>query len=175
MEGSRSTYQQTAPCCNCPTVRSIAAVRLHTPEVHTGLVWIDPEKGTLSECLALPSGGDTSYAGLVWHEQQLWVSYYASHEGQTCIYLAQVEVPPPVAVTPAAETPPYPRTNLATHYVVDPDWPHKPTTFTWAAMPGIAVDSDDQIWTFNRSKPPIQVYRRDGSFVHWWWRRAPSV
>jgi hypothetical protein len=45
------------------------------------------------ETLRLPSGGDTSYAGLVWHENLLWVSYYASHEGKTAIYLAKVKVP----------------------------------------------------------------------------------
>ena len=40
-----------------------------------------------------PSGGDTSYAGLVWHDGLLWISYYASHEGKTSIYLAQVRFP----------------------------------------------------------------------------------
>ena len=43
--------------------------------------------------LTLPSGGDTSYPGLVWHEGLLWVSYYASHEGKAAIYLAKVRVP----------------------------------------------------------------------------------
>jgi hypothetical protein len=43
--------------------------------------------------LTLPSGGDTSYAGMVWHDDLLWVSYYASHEGKTAIYLARVKVP----------------------------------------------------------------------------------
>jgi len=51
------------------------------------------EEGTLKEALRLPSGGDTSYAGLVWHDDLLWVSYYASHEGKTSIYLAKVKVP----------------------------------------------------------------------------------
>ena len=36
--------------------------------------------------LTLPSGGDTSYAGMVWHEDLLWMSYYSSHEGGTSIY-----------------------------------------------------------------------------------------
>ncbi len=40
--------------------------------------------------LTLPSGGDTSYPGLVWHENMLWVSYYSTHEGKTSIYLAKV-------------------------------------------------------------------------------------
>jgi len=41
--------------------------------------------------LTLPSGGgDTSYPGMVWHDQLLWISYYSSHEGQSSIYLAQI-------------------------------------------------------------------------------------
>ena len=43
--------------------------------------------------LTLPSGGDTSYPGLVWHEGILWMSYYASHEGKTAIYLAKIKLP----------------------------------------------------------------------------------
>ena len=43
--------------------------------------------------LTLPSGGDTSYAGLAWHDGLLWVSYYASHEGKSAIYLAKIRVP----------------------------------------------------------------------------------
>jgi hypothetical protein len=42
--------------------------------------------------LTLPSGGDTSYPGLVWHDGLLWVSYYASHEGKSAIYLAKVKL-----------------------------------------------------------------------------------
>jgi hypothetical protein len=43
--------------------------------------------------LILPSGGDCSYAGLVWHEGMLWMSYYSSHEAKTSIYLAKVRLP----------------------------------------------------------------------------------
>ena len=64
----------------------------------TALCWLAPDAGTLTEFLTLPSGGDTSYPGLVWHDDQLWVSYYSSHEGKTSIYLARVKLPP-------AETP----------------------------------------------------------------------
>ncbi len=42
--------------------------------------------------LTLPSGGDTSYPGLVWHDDQLWMSYYSSHEGKTSIYLARIRI-----------------------------------------------------------------------------------
>ena len=74
--------------------RLLAAVRLYDKPVRTSLCWLDPDKGTLSEALRLPSGGDTSYAGLVWHDGLLWVSYYSSHEGKTAIYLAKVKVAP---------------------------------------------------------------------------------
>lgn len=40
--------------------------------------------------ITLPSGGDTSYPGLVWHDNLLWVSYYSSHEKKTAIYLAKL-------------------------------------------------------------------------------------
>jgi hypothetical protein len=28
---------------------------------------------------------------MVWHDGQLWISYYASHEGKSAIYLARVK------------------------------------------------------------------------------------
>ncbi len=77
-----------------PDGRFIAAVRLYDSPVRTSLCWLDPEQAKLTEALRLPSGGDTSYAGMVWHDDQLWVSYYSSHEGKTAIYLAKVEVAP---------------------------------------------------------------------------------
>lgn len=43
--------------------------------------------------LELPSGGDTSYPGMVWHDGLLWFSYYASHEGKASIYLAKIRLP----------------------------------------------------------------------------------
>ncbi len=73
-----------------PDGRIVAAVRLYDGGARTSLCWIDPDAGTLREFQKLPSGGDTSYAGLVWHDDQLWVSYYSSHEGKTSIYLARV-------------------------------------------------------------------------------------
>lgn len=76
-----------------PDGRLVAAVRLYDKKVRTALCWIDPAAGTLTEFLTLPSGGDTSYAGMVLHEGLLWVSYYSSHEGKTSIYLAKVKLP----------------------------------------------------------------------------------
>ena len=48
---------------------------------------------SLTPILELPSGGDCSYPGLVWHEGHLWVSYYSSHEGKASIYIAKVRLP----------------------------------------------------------------------------------
>ena len=73
-----------------PDGRMIAAVRRYGGKTRTVLCRLDPEKATLTDLLELPSGGDTSYAGLVWHDGLLWVSYYASHEEKTAIYLAKV-------------------------------------------------------------------------------------
>ncbi|MDG9678819.1 hypothetical protein [Micromonospora sp. DH14] len=58
--------------------------------MRTAICVVDPDRGELTELIALPSGGDTSYPGLVWHDDLLWVSYYSSHEGRTCVYLAEV-------------------------------------------------------------------------------------
>jgi len=77
-----------------PDERLVAAVRLYDNPVRTSLCNVDPQSGRLHEMLALPSGGDTSYPGLVWRDGLLWVSYYSSHEGKTSIYLAQVKIPP---------------------------------------------------------------------------------
>jgi hypothetical protein len=53
---------------------------------------LDMQAGKLRPLLALPSGGDTSYPGLVWHDGKLYVSYYSSHEGKTAIYLAVIAI-----------------------------------------------------------------------------------
>ncbi len=80
-----------------PDGRIVAAVRLYGEKPignpRTALCWLDPAAGTLTEFLALPSGGDTSYAGLVFHAGHLWVSYYSSHQGKASIYLALVKFP----------------------------------------------------------------------------------
>ena len=73
-----------------PGGRWIAAGRIITPATgaKTVICDLDVARGKLTPLVTLPSGGDTSYPGLVWHEDQLWVSYYSSHEGKTGIYLA---------------------------------------------------------------------------------------
>jgi hypothetical protein len=71
----------------------IAAGRLIDDEgQRTVLQHLNVEDGITETLLTLPSGGDTSYPGLFWHDNILWVSYYSSHEERTSIYLAQVAV-----------------------------------------------------------------------------------
>ncbi len=76
-----------------PNGQWIAAGRIFTDDgAKTILCQLDVETGKLIQKLTLPSGGDTSYPGLVWYDDQLWVSYYSSHEGKTSIYFAQISV-----------------------------------------------------------------------------------
>jgi hypothetical protein len=72
----------------------IGAGRMHDGGAHTALTYVDVKNGTMAKLLKLPSGGDTSYPGLLWHENLLYVSYYSSHEGKTSIYLAKVRINP---------------------------------------------------------------------------------
>jgi hypothetical protein len=77
-----------------PGGRWIGAGRMHQGGAHTALTHVDVGNGTMTALLKLPSGGDTSYPGLLWHDNVLYVSYYSSHEGKTSIYLAKVKVTP---------------------------------------------------------------------------------
>ena len=61
----------------------------------TAVDFLDPASGAWPAGVALPSGGDTSYPGMVEHDGQIWMSYYATHEGKSAIYLARLAVPPP--------------------------------------------------------------------------------
>ncbi|MEX2309566.1 MAG: sialidase family protein [Pirellulales bacterium] len=84
-----------------PDARWIAAGRIIGDKgPKTALAWLDVKEKALKPILELPSGGDTSYPGLVWtsassvesHDGILLVSYYSSHEGKTSIYLAKVKI-----------------------------------------------------------------------------------
>jgi hypothetical protein len=76
-----------------PSGHWIAAGRiLHSDGPKTELALLDVEQKSLQPILQLPSGGDTSYPGLVWHEDHLWITYYSSHEGKAKIYLAKVRL-----------------------------------------------------------------------------------
>ena len=69
-----------------------AGARVYTPGASkTGLIRMTPT--SYEPVLQLPSGGDTSYPGMVWHKDLLWMSYYSSHEDKTSIYLAKIRLP----------------------------------------------------------------------------------
>lgn len=70
----------------------LAAGRLYDGRVRTAVLAVDMDQGALRELANLPSSGDSSYPGLVWHAGQLWMSYYSSHEGPSSIYLARLRV-----------------------------------------------------------------------------------
>jgi len=58
----------------------------------TSLFIYDETPGNLNKMFDLPSGGDTSYPGMLIYDDHLWVSYYASHEGKAQIYLAKISL-----------------------------------------------------------------------------------
>ncbi len=74
-----------------PDGRVVAVVRLYDGRTRTAVCLVDLESAKLTEVITLPSGGDTSYAGLVYHNDKLYISYYSSHEGRTSIYVAKVK------------------------------------------------------------------------------------
>ena len=78
----------------------LAAGRQYRPDVRTILTAFDPATWKMRTILVLPSGGDTSYPGLVWHDGVLYVSYYSSHERKTSIYLAKVRLKPAPGTQP---------------------------------------------------------------------------
>ncbi|MEO6915748.1 MAG: hypothetical protein ABI151_08960 [Chitinophagaceae bacterium] len=57
---------------------------------HKSGVIITDLNGNIKKVIKLPSGGDTSYPGMVIYDGKLWYSYYSSHEGKTAIYLATI-------------------------------------------------------------------------------------
>ncbi|HEX6962252.1 MAG TPA: sialidase family protein [Lacipirellula sp.] len=77
-----------------PAGHWIGAGRIIGDSPHTDVTWVDVKNGVMKSLARLPSGGDCSYPGMVWHDGLLWLSYYSSHEGRTSIYLAKVRITP---------------------------------------------------------------------------------
>ena len=67
-----------------------AGGRQYTGGVSTVLARLTTE--SYDPVVKLPSGGDTSYPGFVWHNDILWMSYYSSHEKASNIYLAKFKL-----------------------------------------------------------------------------------
>lgn len=57
----------------------------------TGLFIID-EKANCTQVAEFPSGGDTSYPGMVWLDETVYISYYSSHEDKTSIYFTTIPI-----------------------------------------------------------------------------------
>ena len=53
-------------------------------------IYLYKEGEVYRNVVELPSGGDNSYPGLLLEGNELWVSYYSSHEGKTSIYMAKI-------------------------------------------------------------------------------------
>jgi len=70
----------------------IIGTRLYKTSGASTVVNLTDLNGKIEKKIELPSGGDTSYPGLVIWRNILWVSYYSSHEGKTSIYLAKIKV-----------------------------------------------------------------------------------
>jgi hypothetical protein len=65
--------------------------RLYEPGGNKTILYITDNKGKIIRKLFLPSGGDTSYPGLLIFKRNLWISYYSSHEGKASIYLGKIK------------------------------------------------------------------------------------
>ena len=83
-----------------PDGRLLACVRRYVNDLQwypcwVELGWIDRESAVYTPCLRLPSFDDCSYAGSVWHNGFLWISYYSCHErgeGKADAYLAKIRI-----------------------------------------------------------------------------------
>src|SRR5438045_3470182 len=49
-----------------------------------------------------------------------------------------------------------------------PDWEQLPGGWSHGDVAGVAVDSSDRVFVFNRGEHPVIIYNRDGSFVGSW-------
>lgn len=63
----------------------------YIPSMNKTALYTGTADGRFEEALLLPSGGDTSYTGLLVEGDTLWVSYYSSHETPNAsVYLARI-------------------------------------------------------------------------------------
>jgi hypothetical protein len=72
-----------------PDGEMVYSGRVYEPQVKTTFGVLGA--GKPEQKFELPSGGDTSYPGLVWRDETLWLSYYSSHEKKSAIYLAKLK------------------------------------------------------------------------------------
>tara|TARA_R110000764_G_scaffold88923_1_gene170182 strand:- start:8266 stop:9318 length:1053 start_codon:yes stop_codon:yes gene_type:complete len=68
----------------------VVGTRRYAPKNATTVISDMDLNGKILNTITLPSGGDTSYPGMLLFEKKLWVVYYSSHEKKSNIYLAQI-------------------------------------------------------------------------------------
>lgn len=73
-----------------PNGRLLMGSRVYSPKGATTGLFLEKTNGDFYQIAEFPSGGDTSYPGIVLMNDTVYVSYYASHEGKTSIYFAPV-------------------------------------------------------------------------------------
>ncbi len=56
-------------------------------------------------------------------------------------------------------------------YEYQPGWAKLPNGMSLQGPSGVAVDSVDRVYVFQRQGPPVLVFDRDGHFLHAWERR----
>ena len=56
----------------------------------------------------------------------------------------------------------------SSQYTVDPTWPRIPEGWDLVEVVGVASDSRDRVYVFNRGEHPVIVFERDGTFVKSW-------
>ncbi len=53
-------------------------------------------------------------------------------------------------------------------YKPSPGWGHLPQGWSFVEVAGVATDSHDNVYVFNRGKHPMMVFDKDGNFLHAW-------
>lgn len=70
----------------------LIGTRLYQTGSNSTVIYVTGNEGKVRKSVMLPSGGDTSYPGLLIHKKTLWISYYSSHAGKTSIYLSRIRM-----------------------------------------------------------------------------------
>lgn len=58
--------------------------------------------------------------------------------------------------------------NSVFRFEANADWVRRPEGYAWLEVAGVACDSEDRVYLFNRGDHPVMVFDRNGSFLHAW-------
>ena len=59
-------------------------------------------------------------------------------------------------------------TSTSLTFELVPDWEQLPPDWSHGDVAGVATDSQDRVFVFNRGEHPVIIYDRDGRFVGSW-------